>query len=247
MKSRFKAFGWHVFGSASALLLVLGTLYLGWYRWPGWYLTGLLDLIPIMVGVDVVLGPLLTFVIASPGKPLRSLARDIGCIVVVQLVALGYGATTLWQGRPVYYAYSQGSLSAIQGVDLQPAEIVAARESSPEFAPHWYTTPHWVWVPLPDDPKLRATIPTGSDPSAMPRLYKAWDAGLPTLRGDLKKVDDLKTFSAKQRKLLKERMQARGFAPDSASTMTMFGKGTPLLAVFDLKTLKMAALLEATP
>jgi len=102
MKFRFKAFGLHVTASLCLFLLALGTLYFGWYRWPGWYLTGATTIVLLMAGVDVVLGPLLTFIIANPNKPRRELTRDIAVIATVQLVAMGYGLTTLWQGRPLY-------------------------------------------------------------------------------------------------------------------------------------------------
>jgi len=35
MNFRFKAFALHLAGSATVIQLVLGALYLGWYRWPG--------------------------------------------------------------------------------------------------------------------------------------------------------------------------------------------------------------------
>jgi hypothetical protein len=57
MKFRLKAFGLHLSASAFVLTLTLGTLYLGWYRWPGWYLADVSRVVVIMVGVDVVLGP----------------------------------------------------------------------------------------------------------------------------------------------------------------------------------------------
>jgi hypothetical protein len=41
---------------------------------------------------DVILGPLLTLVVANPAKPRRELARDIGSIIGVQILAAGYGA-----------------------------------------------------------------------------------------------------------------------------------------------------------
>ena len=250
MKSRFKTFGLHFIGSATVLLLVLGTLYLGWYRWPGWYLTGVLHVLPVMVGVDVVLGPLLTLVIASPKKPPRVLARDIACIVAVQLVALGYGATTLWNGRPLYYTFSERELSVTQGIDLQPAEVALARQGNPDFAPHWYSRPRWVWAPLPDDTKaseaiIRSAIAGGFDVTAMPRYFKPWSQGLPSLRGQLKKSGDLAYFSPAQQKVLKLRLQQNGFDPDAADTLPMTGHGTPLLAVFDLETLQIKALLRA--
>jgi hypothetical protein len=251
MKSRLKAFSWHFSGSVAVLLLVLGTLYLGWYRWPGWYLTGVVRVLPVVVGVDVVLGPLMTFVVASPTKSSRELTRDVACIVVLQLIALLYGCTALWKGRPLYYAFSETELSVVQAMDLDPGEIELGRRSNPELAPHWYSLPRWIWAPLPQDSTTRDAIVSsavtgGSDVTAMPRYFKDWQQGLPELRKQLKKVDDLRYFSGAQRKLLRERMKERGFSPDDATTLPMTGHGVPLLAVFDPKTLQIKALLTAT-
>jgi hypothetical protein len=250
MKSRLKAFGLHFGGSVSVLLLVLGTLYLGWYRWPGWYLTGVLHVLPVVIGVDVVLGPLLTFVIANPKKSRRALARDVGCIVAVQLVALGYGATALWNGRPLYYTFSVKELSVTQGIDLQPEEIALARKSNPDFAPHWYSLPRWVWAPLPQDTKqsdaiVRSAISGGFDVTAMPRYFRPWQEGLPELRKRLTRIDGLGYFSGAQQKSLREQLKAYGFDPKAADVLPMTGHGIPLLAVFDLQTLELKALLRA--
>lgn len=248
MKTRLKAFAWHFSGSATALLLVLGTLYLGWYHWPGWYLTGMLHVLPVVVGVDVVLGPLLTFIVANPKKTHRQLARDIACIVVVQLVALSYGSFTLWKGRPLYYTFDGRVLSPTQGIDLQPDEIALAQKTNPDFAPHWYSLPRWAWAPKPDKKAFEAiatsAVKAGYDVTAMPRFFKPWNEALPDLRKQLQKVDNLGFFSGKGRKVLRERMKEHGFDPDVADTLPMTGQGDPLLAVFDLKTLQIKALLR---
>ena len=177
MKSRLKALGWHFSASAAVLLLILGTLYLGWYRWPGWYLTGVLKVLPVIIGVDLVLGPLMTFLIASPKKSVRELGRDIACIAAVQLVALSYGCVTLWHGRPLYYAFSENELSVVQAIDLEPGEIELGRKENPRLAPHWYSLPRWIWAPLPQDEKTRDAIITsaiqgGFDVTARPRYFK---------------------------------------------------------------------------
>ena len=155
MRFRLTAFGLHLLGSACVLSLVLGGLYLGWYRWPGWYLTGVLHIVTIVLMVDLALGPTLTLIIANPGKPRRVLARDIALIVAVQLAALIYGATTLWQGRPLYYTFSADRLETVQASDLDTEEIALARRNNPSLAPHWYSLPRWVWAPLPEDPTRR--------------------------------------------------------------------------------------------
>ena len=95
MRFRFKAFALHLLASSAALSTILGGLYLGWYRWPGWVLTDVVRVVMVMVCVDVVLGPSLTFIIAGSTKPRRVLTRDIAIIVAVQLCALGYGTVIL--------------------------------------------------------------------------------------------------------------------------------------------------------
>ena len=243
MGFRFKAFSLHLAGSASALTLTLGLLYLGWYHWPGWYLADLPTVLAIMIGVDVVLGPLLTFIVAQPAKPRGVLARDVGVILLVQLVAFGYGVTTLWHGRPIYYAFSVNCLSVVQAQDIErDSADSAARNSS--LAPHWYSLPRWIWAPLPDDYDeanniVRSAIQGGFDVTARPAYYKPWASGAAELRSQLKRVDEIKFFSKKERGLLKQRMTALGLAPDQADAIPLTGRKRPLLAVFDPSNLRL--------
>jgi hypothetical protein len=242
MKFRFKALGWHFGASTAALLLVLGTLYLGWYRWPGWYLSGVLKILPITIGVDAVLGPLMTFMIANPNKPLTELRRDIAVIVGIQVLALGYAAFTMWSGRPLYYAYSGKEISIVQAADIEPAEITLGQQTNPDFAPYWYSTPKWVYAPT--VPGKAGASKDDTDSTEIPSDMVAWDKGLPDLRKKLKKVDDWNYFLIKQREVLKKRMAELGLAVDAANTMPMTGKGAPLLAVFDTNTMAIRVLLR---
>jgi hypothetical protein len=243
MKFRFKAFGWHLLGSTSALALTLGLLYLGWYHWPGWYLADMPTVLAIMVGVDVVLGPLLTLIVADPAKARRILARDVGIILLVQLVAFGYGVTTLWHGRPLYYAFSVNCLSVVQAQDIDRDSAAASTQNSVS-APHWYSLPHWIWAPLPNDSEeanriVRSAIQGGFDVTARPAYYRPWVSGAAELRRQLKRVDDIKFFSLKERTLLKQRMTALGFAPDRANSIALTGRKRPLLVVFDPSNLRL--------
>jgi hypothetical protein len=251
MKFRFRAFGLHLLGSSVVLTLTLGLLYLGWYRWPGWYLADVPRVILVMAGVDVVLGPLLTLVIASSKKPRRALFRDIAVIVSCQLVALTYGTFTLWQGRPLYYAFSVNCLSVVQAYEIEPQELDLARGRGAELVPHWYSVPRWIWAPLPQDAAearkiVSSVIQGGSDVTAMPRFYKPWEQGLPELRANLQKVDDIKFFSRTERKVLKQRMQAAGLATDQPDAIALMGRGRPLLAVMDPTSLNITAILKPT-
>jgi hypothetical protein len=248
MRFRFTAFAWHLAGSASALTLTLGLLYLGWYHWPGWYLADMPAVLAIMVGVDVVLGPLLTLIVANPAKSRRVLSRDVGAIVLVQLMAFGYGVTTLWHGRPLYYAFSVNCLSMVQAQDIENDPAAAGAQDS-ELAPHWNSLPRWIWAPLPDnseeaDKIVRSAIQGGFDVTARPAYYKPWASGAKELRSQLKRVEDIKFFSLKEQALLKQRMSALGLAPDRANAIALTGRKRPLLAVFDPSNLRLLAYIK---
>ena len=244
MRFRFKAFGLHLLASASALTIVLSTLYFGWYRWPGWYLADVPHVVMVMVGVDVVLGPLLTFIVAKSTKPRRELVRDISIIATVQLCALIYGTVSMWSGRPLYYAFSENVLQMVQAYDIDASEAALAKQKNPDLAPHWYSLPRWVWAPLPEDAEerakiVRAAISGGDDVISMPRYFKPWDQGLPALRVNLKKVEDVAYFSRNEKNRLKEHLQAAGYRTDELNSMPLTGsRGAPLLAVFDTPSLK---------
>jgi hypothetical protein len=251
MRFRLKAFGLHLLASTSALSLILGTLYLGWYHWPGWYLADAARVIMVMAGVDLVLGPLLTFLVARSSKPRRELTRDIGIIVAVQLIALIYGTVSLWSGRPLYYAFSESVLQLVQAYDINADEWALGRQQNPQLSPHWYSVPRWIWAPLPTDPKERekiagSAIAGGDDVISMPRYFKRWEQGMPELRTRLKKVDVLGYFMGPDKKILKERMRAAGFATDEPNAMVLTGRGRPVLVVFDPKTLQIMAMFTAT-
>jgi hypothetical protein len=250
LKFRLKAFGLHLLGSAIVLTLTLGALYLGWYHWPGWYLADVPHVVAVLVGVDLVVGPLVTLIIANAAKSRRELGRDVAVIIAVQLAALVYGSAALWNGRPLYYAFSENCLQVVQAYDIDPHELDLARQQHAALAPHWYSLPRWIWAPLPKNPTERDKIISsatqgGLDVISMPRYFKSWDEGLPELRTQLKNVDDIGFFSGKEKNALKERMRVAGVATDRRDSIPLTGRGRPLLAVIDPASLKITAIFKA--
>jgi hypothetical protein len=204
----------------------------------------------VLCVVDLVAGPLLTFIIASPAKSRRVLMRDVAVIAAVQLIALAYGTMSLWRGRPLYYAFSEDALSLVQAYDIENTELEMARKLHTPLMPHWYSLPRWIWAPLPRDSEesgkiIASAISGGSDVISMPRYYKPWDAGLPALRSQLKKIGDIKYFTGNEKKLLEERVRAAGLAIDQPNAIALTGRGRPLLAVFDPATSRILGLFKA--
>jgi hypothetical protein len=110
----------------SALVAGVGTLLLLWLWYPQPYatLSGGRQLLAILLTVDIVLGPVLTFVVAAPGKLVRVLARDMAVIVAVQLAALGYGVHVLAQARPIGLVFEVDQMRVVSAADVD-AEALA--------------------------------------------------------------------------------------------------------------------------
>jgi hypothetical protein len=141
-------------------------------------------------------------------------------------------------------------LSVVQAQDIAQDSAAAGPQNGP-LAPHWYSLPRWIWTPLPDNSEeaekiVQSAIQGGFDVTARPAYYKPWASGAAELRGQLRRVDDNKFFSLKERTLLKERMIALGLAPDRANAIALTGRKRPLLVVFDPSNLRLLAYIEPT-
>jgi len=248
MSFRLRAFALHLLVSGSVLTLILGVLYLGWYRWPGWYLSGAVHILALVTVIDLALGPSLTLLIANPRKRGAELARDISVIVSVQLAALVYGAATLWLGRPLYYAFSVDRLQLVRASDLTESEITLARRENPHLAPQWYSLPRWIWAPLPEDPQEAARIAQsavlgGKDVIEMPRYFRRWSEGLPQLRERLQPLGEIRGLTAPEKQALGTQMQRGALAPEARNALLLWGDMRRVLVVFDVPTLRVSAIL----
>ncbi len=78
--------------------------------------TGVENLFILMLAIDVVLGPALTFIVYKKNK--KTLKMDLLIIVIIQLSALIYGIYAMYQGRPVWIAYTVDRFELIRANDL---------------------------------------------------------------------------------------------------------------------------------
>lgn len=123
MNLRVRASGLHFLISASIALLSSALIFLIWYPPPYAMLAGGLTLFSMLFGIDVVLGPLLTALVANPVKPRAELRRDIGLIVLVQVLAFGYGMYTIAMARPVHLVFEVDRFRVVSAVDVEPAQL----------------------------------------------------------------------------------------------------------------------------
>lgn len=124
----------HFMCSLAIVSTVLAVVYFVWYPAPYFQINGAAGVIKTLVGVDLVLGPALTVVLYKPGK--KGLWFDMLFIGVLQLGALIYGTTVLYQERPQYMVFAVDRFAVVPATQLyptpgMPVEICAGTWSGP--------------------------------------------------------------------------------------------------------------------
>lgn len=143
--TRFKVFSIHLAVSLAIVALILGLFVFAWYPWPlfdlenGWQGIGLVAL------VNIVLGPMLSLILFTPGKP--GLKFDMTVVVLLQLGALGYGVWQLYDARPVLLVHAADHFQPLS------RGLLAEWDTTGAILRRWEGfTPRRIRVDLPADP-----------------------------------------------------------------------------------------------
>ncbi len=174
--NRWRAAGTHllicVAIAAGVVALMLGL----WYPGPLFVAAGGNDLLLIVVGVDVVVGPLLTLVVFKPGKP--GLKFDLAAIALMQAAALAYGVHVVSLARPAFIVFVKDRFEVVTVAELEPDALAEAKR--PEFAEPPWTGPRLVASDLPTDPAERQQLirlsAAGLDVQHFPRFYAPYES-----------------------------------------------------------------------
>ena len=105
MKTRLLAAAIHFLAGAFVIFLSLCVIYFIWYPKPFYTLFSVFDAVKIVLIVDLVLGPFLTFVVFDKTKAGNVLMRDISIIVVFQVIALSWGMHITHKMRPLFLVF----------------------------------------------------------------------------------------------------------------------------------------------
>ncbi len=118
-----RAFLLHFLASAAVVGTVLALIWFAWYPAPLFKLLGAGDVIKVLVGVDLVLGPALTLLLYRPGKP--KLLLDMAVVLAIQLSALTYGVSVIYSERPCYMVYAVDRFEAVSCSQIDANELKA--------------------------------------------------------------------------------------------------------------------------
>lgn len=241
-KNKFKAFFIHFLLSAVAVSLIFLAVVLIWFPSPFLGLTNFKDIATIIISVDLILGPLLTFVAFNPKK--KSLKKDLAFILSIQIIALSYGIYTLFLTHPVYIAYHGNAFS-----------MVTAKQASPEKAKYKQlkvsklSKPTLVYMETNKeirDKLFAETMNEGRDIEAHAEYYKPYENHIDTILEN--SLDTVKLFGKEnQTPSTKHFLKQYDTRKDKYAYLPLIGTSRNAIIVLDKKTADVVTTIDIDP
>ncbi len=200
-RSRFAAAAVHL-----GISFVLGTLaflavYFVWYPHAFWEMSGGRSLFFLVLSVDIVIGPMITFTIYNAKKSRRALAFDLTVIGLLQTAALCYGVWTIAQARPLFAVFNVDRITVVTASDVTQSDMSAAERpefrSIPWSGPKLIATRH---AKTSDETLDRVSSATaGRDVPELPKYYIPYSEAVPEVLAHLHALSTLADKNPEQR------------------------------------------------
>ena len=201
-RDKLLAFGIHFIATLALALAAAALIFLVWYPDPFQWMVRGMELFLLVVGCDLALGPLLSFVVFDRGKTRRALLFDYTCIAIVQIGAMVYGVYSVAESRPVYVAFSTDRLEVVAAREFTPEELAAASE--PRYARVPLNGPQLVAVRVPESRREQSLMDelAGNPAFTRPRWFAAYSSALPEIRKRALTLEELEKRHPSARPLI---------------------------------------------
>ena len=245
--NRFKASALHLALSAAIGTAVVMLMLAVWYPQQYFAAMGGATLILLLIGVDVVIGPLITLIIFDPKK--KSLRFDLAVIAVLQLGALLYGCSVMFNARPAYnvFAVDRFEVVAANAIDEESRE-----KAAPEFRSLPLTGPKVVAARQPDDPDRLSDIVIsatkgGADLANLPDLYVPYEQFRRDAGKSAKPLAELAKRHSEGAAAIRAFVAASGRAEDSMGYLPMRARNEDMAVIVDTKSGEIIGILPVNP
>jgi len=223
VSKRLNFFLGHLVISFFIALIVVGIVFFIWYPSPLAKAVGVTHIFLMMLAIDVIIGPLLGLLVYKEGK--KSLKMDLSIIILIQIIALGYGVYSIAQGRPAWLAYNVDRFELVRNNEILTEKIAQA---SPQYQQPSWLKPQFVGVEFATDKKIRsdemfAEVLGGISIAQKPERYVPLDKVKNQIHQRAQNLDVLNQFNdnALVEKTLSNYPQATAFVPLKANAVDM--------------------------
>jgi hypothetical protein len=242
--SRWQAAGIHLAISIAVALAVVVAMYFLWYPTPYFQAMGGGGLLMLVTAVDVVLGPLITLIIFNTKK--KSLKFDLMCVAIVQIVALAYGVSTMFQARPVYTVFNKDRFDVIIAADM--SEIERAKVTDFMFKSVPLTGPQVVAMEQPSNKKeVQRMLESGIDSRAFSQYYVPYDSKAKEAATAAKPIAEWQKTHAATTEKLKAFLTTKAIDESKVGFLPLYTRNEDMIVVLDKETGKILAIAPVAP
>jgi hypothetical protein len=133
------------------------------------------EMLMILLAVDVVVGPLCTWVIFKSGK--RGLRFDLAVIGCLQAAALAYGLHIMYAARPVYVAFTYDRFDLVTAAEVDSTALGTAEVAEFRQLPRVGVKAIGIRRPRPDEQfQSVAAALSGADVQTQPKYHVPYAA-----------------------------------------------------------------------
>lgn len=234
---RLKASGIHLAISLAIAALAAALVFLVWYPYPYREISGGRELFILVVTIDVILGPLITFAVFNRAKPMRALKRDLAVVGLIQLAALGYGMWTVFVARPVHLVFEYNRFRVVHAIEIDQAQLpkaLPALQKLPIGGVELLGLREFKNSNEMADATLAAL--GGAQLSAQPTLWQPYAASAAQIKREAKPVAVLKTKFPAQVAQIDAAIASSGKSMDQLSWLPMVGRKSFWTVLIDAQT-----------
>ena len=178
-RHKLKASGIHLLLSIVIISFAISLVVYFWFPDSMIKVSNFKEIALLIISIDLILGPLLTFVVYKPTK--KGLKFDLSAIATLQACALTYGLFALYQAHPVYIAFNVDRFTLVSAIDAKPENAI-----KDEFKVSKLGSPKLVVAKIPTDLKARNELVLGivtgqPDIELRPDLYHSYEDNISTI------------------------------------------------------------------
>lgn len=233
--TRFQAFRIHLAASMSLAVVSICLVFLVWYPSLYAYASNVTSIFLMLLGVDMTLGPFLTFIVFDIAK--RELKRDLAIIFLLQLVALLYGLHTLFINRPIYIAYNSGRFDTVYANDIKSENL--EKVTNPKFKHFPLFGPEIIAAPLPENEVestkivVKALSGNGDDVQYLPQYYVDYETQKESVLKQVRPLSSLKSFNKGQEREINTLIEKYQNEQKQVGYLPVTGKGRFITFIID--------------
>ena len=205
LSKRTKFFLGHLGCSLLIALAIISVVFFVWFPTPLANAEGVTRIFWMLLIIDVILGPLLTLLVYKEGK--KTLKMDLCIIILLQIIALGYGLYNIAQSRPVWIVQNGSIFQLVRANSIDPLD---QKDADSKYNHNGWLKPQWVTLDI-DHPKFDNFL----EPTTIPYFYTNLNNATKRIQRNSESLDTLNTFNdpKKVKTILKQYPAATAWMP----------------------------------